>query len=277
MSLSFAASETGQPLLAAIQMNSAADWPTNRAVLLELLQQAADAGADLVALPEFFPQLGAGLEARLALAEAAGYGPLQDLLAQAAQKHGFWLVAGSLPLKTTQPDKTTNTCLVYDPNGRQVARYDKIHLFGFQRGQERYDESEHFVAGQQPVCFDTPFARVGLGICYDLRFPELFRALDQVDLLVLPAAFTFTTGQAHWSLLLRARAVENQCYVLAPAQTGIHADGRHTWGHSLLIDPWGEELACLAEGAGLVTGHLSHQRLAEVRCQLPALAHRRLR
>ncbi len=262
--------------LAGVQMNSGDAWQLNLQAATKWVTQAAEAGAELVALPEFFPLISQDQQLRLKLAEEPGSGPLQEALAELAASLGIWLVAGSLPLKTYVEDKTTNSCLVYGPDGRQVARYDKIHLFGFQQGEERYNESESFIAGNQPVTFDTPFGCVGLGICYDLRFPELFRALDQVDLLVVPSAFTVPTGQAHWELLLRARAVENQCYVLAPAQVGQHADGRKTWGHSLLVDPWGELLACLPKGEGWISGELSRNRITEVRSQLPALNHRRL-
>lgn len=262
--------------LAAVQMNSSDDWQENLATAEKWITEAAAAGAQLVALPEFFPLLSGQLETRLALAEKEGEGPLQAALSALAERLGIWLVAGSLPLQTYVDDKTTNTCLVYGPDGRQVVRYDKIHLFGFQKGDESYNESATFVPGQQPVTFDTPFGRVGLGVCYDLRFPELFRALHQVDLLVIPSAFTVPTGQAHWELLLRARAVENQCYVLAPAQVGSHADGRKTWGHTLMVDPWGEVLSCLPKGEGIICGELNAKRLAEIRKQLPALHHRRL-
>lgn len=261
--------------LAAIQMTSADDWTVNRDTAARLLAEAADAGAVLAALPEFFPLIHADEQAKFGLAETDGAGPMQDFLAEQAQRLGLWLVGGSVPLRTIFPDKLTNTCLVYGPDGQRVARYDKIHLFGFQRGEERYNEASAFVPGSQPVVFDTPFGRVGLGICYDLRFPELFRKLDAVDLLVLPSAFTVPTGRAHWELLLRARAVENLCYLLAPAQAGEHASGRKTFGHSMLVDPWGEVLACRPEGEGVVTGAFSAERLAEVRKQLPALEHRR--
>ena len=171
-----------------------------------------------------------------------------------------------------------NSCLVWSPTGQRVARYDKIHLFAFDNGQERYDEGRVLQAGAEPVAVDVEGWRVGLSICYDLRFPELYRALMQppCDLIVVPSAFTHTTGAAHWELLLRARAVENQCYVLAPAQGGRHENGRRTWGHSLLADPWGEVLACQPEGEAVVAGTLDRDRLAAVRLQLPALAHRRL-
>ncbi|SFX00385.1 carbon-nitrogen hydrolase family protein [Marinospirillum alkaliphilum] len=268
--------QQAEVMLAAVQMTSSEDWAHNRDTAARLLAEAAGSGAELVALPEFFPLLHRDEQAKFALAEQDGQGPMQDFLAEQAQRLGIWLVGGSVPLKSPFPDRLTNTCLVYGPDGGRVARYDKIHLFGFQRGEERYNEASSFVPGDQPVTFDTPFGRVGLGICYDLRFPELFRQLDSVDLLVLPSAFTVPTGRAHWELLLRARAVENLCYLLAPAQAGEHASGRRTWGHSMLVDPWGEVLACLPEGEGVITGMFSSQRLAELRQQLPALEHRRL-
>ncbi|MFK7161235.1 carbon-nitrogen hydrolase family protein [Marinospirillum sp. MEB164] len=262
--------------LAAVQLNSAGDWPTNRQRVQEAVAAAAAAGAQLVVLPEYFVLMHPDEQARFALAEEDGQGPIQDFLAQLAAQQGVWLVAGSLPLKTPFADKLTNSCLVYGPAGERVGRYDKVHLFSFQRGQERYDEAATQLAGERPLIFDTPFGRVGVGICYDLRFPEFFRHLDAVDLWVLPAAFTVTTGQAHWEVLLRARAIENQCYFLAAAQTGTHQGGRQTYGHSLLVDPWGEVVAQLDDQPGLLLGSLEPQRLAEVRTQLPALLHRRL-
>ncbi len=185
-------------------------------------------------------------------------------------------MAGSLPLKGKQEDHVTNTTLVFDPEGVCVARYDKIHLFGFQQGDESYNESASIEAGTQPVCFDTPWGRVGLAICYDLRFPELFRALDNVDLLVVPSAFTVPTGRAHWELLLKARAVENQCFLLAPAQGGDHESGRKTWGRTMALDPWGEKLAELETGEGVIVAELKVSRFEEVRQQLPSWLHRRL-
>lgn len=261
--------------IAAIQMNSAANWAENRNTATQLIAQAVAQGAELVALPEYFPMISPDKQALFALAEDDGQGPMQEFLAEQAQKHGIWLVGGSLPLKSYVEDKLTNSCLVYGPNGQRVARYDKVHLFSFKKGEEQYNESATQIAGNRPVSFDTPFGRVGLGICYDLRFPELFRKLDAIDLLILPAAFTVPTGQAHWELLLRARAVENLCYLLAPAQVGEHAGGRKTYGHSMFIDPWGEILACQPEGEGLVIGELQAARLQDVRSQLPALEHRR--
>jgi nitrilase len=266
--------------VAAVQMISGPAVAPNLATAGRLIGEAAARGAQLVVLPEYFPLIGAADADRLAARETDSGGPIQDFLGEAAQRHGIWLVGGSIPLFADAPDKLRNSCLVFDATGARVARYDKIHLFGFQMGAERYDEAATIEAGGTPVAFDTPWGRVGLAICYDLRFPELFRALaagpNPVDLLVLPAAFTETTGRAHWELLLRARAVENQCYVVASAQGGEHPNGRLTHGNSMVIDPWGDILARLDKGEGLATAGLSGARLAAVRASLPALQHRKL-
>ena len=266
--------------VAAVQMISGPDVAGNLATAGRLIAEAAARGAQLVVLPEYFPLIGASDADRLAARERVGEGPIQDFLADAARRHGIWLVGGSIPTDADDSAKLRNTCLVFDAAGRQVARYDKIHLFGFARGEERYDEAATIEGGDLPVAFDTPWGRVGLGICYDLRFPELFRtlgALGQLDLLVLPAAFTETTGRAHWELLLRARAVENQCYVVAAAQGGQHPNGRVTHGNSMVVDPWGDILARLDKGEDVATTFLSATRLDEVRSSLPALQHRKLK
>ena len=260
--------------IAAVQMISGPDVAPNLATAGRLIGEAAAAGAQLVALPEYFPLIGATDADRLAAREVDGSGPIQDFLAAAAQKHGLWLVGGSIPLVANDPAKLRNSCLVFDPQGKRVARYDKIHLFGFRKGDEAYDEAATIERGDRVVAFDSPLGRIGIAICYDLRFPELFRALGEVDLLVLPAAFTETTGRAHWEMLLRARAVENQCYVLASAQGGQHPNGRMTHGNSMVIDPWGEVLARMDKGEGVVVAELNRLRLVEVRTSLPALKHR---
>jgi len=267
-----------EPLrIAAVQMISTPEVAPNLATAGRLVAEAAARGAQLVALPEYFPIIGGSDADRLAVREVEGRGPIQDFLAATAAQHGIWLVGGSLPLLANDPGKLRNSCLVFDPAGRRVARYDKIHLFGFQKDAERYDEAETIEAGAPvPVALDTPVGRVGLGICYDLRFPELFRALAPLDLIVLPAAFTDTTGKAHWELLLRARAVENQCYLLAAAQGGLHPTGRMTHGHSMIVDPWGEVLARMEYGAGVIVADIDPARSAAVRASLPALRHRRL-
>jgi nitrilase len=260
--------------LAAVQMISGPDVAPNLATAARLVAKAAAAGAQLVALPEYFPLIGATDADRLAAREVDGAGPIQDFLAALARQHGLWLVGGSIPLMAENPAKLRNSCLVFDPRGQRVARYDKIHLFGFSKGDETYDEAATIERGNDIVAFDTPFGRIGLAICYDLRFPELFRAIGVVDLLVLPAAFTETTGRAHWEVLLRARAIENQCYVLAAAQGGQHPNGRITHGNSMVINPWGEVLARMDKGEGVVVAELNRERLVDTRTSLPALKHR---
>jgi nitrilase len=255
-------------------MISGPDVAPNLATAGRLIADAAAAGAQLVALPEYFPLIGASDGDRLAARERDGGGPIQDFLAGTARQHGIWLVGGSIPLQADDPAKLRNSCLVYGPDGQRVARYDKIHLFGFRKGSESYDEAATIERGDQVVTFDSPLGRVGLAICYDLRFPELFRAMGALDLLILPAAFTETTGRAHWEMLLRARAVENQCYLLASAQGGLHPTGRMTHGNSMIIDPWGEILARMDKGEGVVVADFDPQRISDTRASLPALKHR---
>jgi nitrilase len=266
--------------IASVQMISGPEVGPNLATAARLVGEAAAAGARLVVLPEYFPLIGASDEARLAARETPGAGPIQGFLAELARRHNIWLVGGSIPLAARDPGKLLNSCLVFDDQGRQVARYDKIHLFSFNRGDEHYDEAATIEPGDKVVTVDIPvgpnFYRMGLSICYDLRFPELFRAMGNVDLLVIPAAFTDTTGRAHWEMLLRARAVENQCYLLASAQGGQHPTGRLTHGNSMIIDPWGRILARLDKGEGVIAAELDPARIAEVRTSLPALAHRKL-
>ena len=260
--------------IAAVQMISGPDVEPNLVEAGRLIAQAADQGARLVALPEYFPLIGASDAERLRVREADGSGPIQTFLGDTARRHGIWLIGGSLPLAADDPAKLRNTSLVFDNQGHRVARYDKIHLFGFTRGAESYNESLTIEPGREVVTFDAPCGRIGLAICYDLRFPELFRAMGEVDLLVVPAAFTETTGRAHWEMLLRARAVENQCYVLAAAQGGRHPNGRMTHGNSMVIDPWGEVLARMDTGEGVVIAEFDRQKLVDTRASLPALKHR---
>ena len=262
--------------IAAVQMVSGPDIAQNLRDADRLVAEAAARGARLVALPEYFPLISGDETDKVRAREKEGEGPLQDFLRETALRHKVWLVGGSIPLEASVPEKVRNSCLVFDDVGRRVARYDKIHLFGFRRGTEQYDESRTIEAGGEAVAFDSPVGRVGLSICYDLRFPELYRSMGPVDLLVVPAAFTHTTGQAHWELLLRARAVENLCYVLASAQGGTHPGGRRTWGDSMVVDPWGAVLERLAQGPGVVTAEIDPARIAELRASLPALAHRKL-
>lgn len=260
--------------IAAIQTVSGPDVEQNLQTVARLVAEAAAAGARLVALPEYFSLITADEQAKVRVREADGSGPQQDFLAELAQRHEVWLVGGTIPLMADAEGKVRNTTLVFDAQGERVARYDKVHLFSFQRGEERYEEAATIEPGGTVCAFDSPAGRVGLSVCYDLRFPELFRAMGEVDLIVLPSAFTFTTGRAHWEVLLRARAIENQCYVMAPAQGGRHPSGRVTWGHTMIIDPWGEILACREEGPGVVSAEVDPARIAAVRESLPALRHR---
>lgn len=259
--------------VAALQMVSTPRVAENIDTAAALIAQAAMLGAKLVVLPEYFGILGMKDTDKVAVRELDGSGPLQDFLAAVAARHGVWVVGGSVPLSCDEPGKVLNTTLVYDDKGRRVARYDKIHLFGFESGTERYQESATIVPGSTPVALDTPFGRLGLSICYDLRFPELYRALA-ADIIVVPAAFTATTGRAHWELLLRARAVENLAWVIAAAQGGRHENGRETWGQSMVIDPWGNVLACQAKGAGIVIAQIDPAFQQKMRASLPALGHR---
>ena len=262
--------------VAAVQMVSAPELAPNLEAAARLIAAAAAAGARLVALPEYFCILGRHETDKVKLREADGSGPIQDFLAKAASSNRVWLVGGTIPLVSSSEEKVRNACLVFDSEGRRVARYDKIHLFGLDLEDQRFDEARTIEAGDQPVVLDTPFGRIGLSVCYDLRFPELYRAAGPVDAWLVPSAFTAVTGAAHWELLLRARAVENQCYVIAPAQGGLHPNGRRTHGHSMVVDPWGVVLASRAEGEGVVLAELDAGRLAEVRQSLPALQHRKL-
>jgi len=273
--------------VAAIQMLSTPVVDENLQAAAELVARAAAEGADLVALPEYFCILGNRDTDKVAARERVeigrNAGPIQAWLSATAARHKIWLVGGTIPVDIGSAEKILNTCLVYDPDGKVVARYDKIHLFGFRREHEdgrveQFDEARTIVHGSNlPVAFDTPFGRVGLSICYDLRFPELYRALGPCDLLLVPSAFTATTGQAHWEPLLRARAIENLAYVLAPAQGGLHVNGRITHGHSMLIDPWGVVRDELVEGPGVMSGEIDLDEIARFRASLPALAHRTLR
>ena len=263
--------------IAALQMVSATRVEANLESASRLVAEAAGQGAQLVALPEYFCFMGRSDRDKLAIAEAPGRGPVQEALAALARRHAIWVIGGTLPLQSAEPERVLNANCVYAPDGRLAARYDKIHLFRYDNGRERYDEGRVLRAGEAPMALDAGGWRIGLSVCYDLRFPELYRALMQppCDLVSVPSAFTWTTGQAHWELLLRARAVENQCYVIAPAQGGVHENGRRTWGHSMIVDPWGEVLAVRDEGEGVVLAEMDRGRLADVRRQLPALEHRR--
>ncbi len=278
--------------VAAVQMVSGTRLEDNLERARHWIGEAARQGARLVSLPEYFCLMGHKDTDKLPFAERPGDldAPIQGALSRAARDHGVWILGGTLPMAIdgapVPAERVRNTTCVFSPDGTMAARYDKLHLFCYDNGRERYDEARVLQAGEAPVTFQArmaegPALRVGLSICYDLRFPELFRAMSfsgdgPLDLISVPAAFTFTTGQAHWELLLRARAVENQAYVIAAAQGGTHENGRRTWGHSMIVDPWGEVLACVPEGEGLAIAALDPARIAQVREQLPALRHRRL-
>jgi nitrilase len=266
--------------VAAIQMVSAIAREANLERAHALLGEAAAAGAELAVLPEYFCMMGARDSDKLALRETAGAGAVQDFLAEAARGFGLWIVGGTLPLETGDESHVFNSSLAYAPDGRRVARYDKIHLFFFDNGSERYDERRVIAPGLEPVCFDLPSRdghrwRIGMSVCYDLRFPELYRALARqgAELLLVPSAFTRTTGAAHWEVLLRARAIENLAWVVAPAQGGTHENGRQTWGQSMVVDPWGTVVAARAVDEGVVLFDVDAQQLERARTQLPALSH----
>lgn len=264
--------------VAAIQMVSGISLDANLSEALRLLRLAATAGAELAVLPEYFCFMGARDEDKLVIAETEGLGRVQDFLSDAARDLRLTLVGGTLPMASEDPTHAFNASLVFDPRGQRVCRYDKIHLFRYDNGRERYDESAVLRAGQTPTHFELHDRsgqgwRLGQSVCYDLRFAELYRVLA-ADVLLVPAAFTHTTGAAHWEVLLRARAIENQAYVIASAQGGLHENGRRTWGHSMVIDPWGEVLAMQAEGPGIALADIDRARLQQVRGQLPSLQHR---
>ncbi len=265
--------------VAGVQMVSTTDVEENLRAAAALIAQAAAGGAQVIALPEYFCLMGQRDTDKVALREADGHGPIQDFLANQARQHRVCLVGGTLPLVAAENDRVLNSLLVYGPTGERVARYDKIHLFRFSKGKEDYDESRTIAPGKEVTSFklateDGARLRVGLSICYDLRFPELYRAMPQPDLILVPSAFTATTGRVHWEVLLRARAIENLAYVLAPAQGGRHQNGRATYGHTMLIDPWGTVIAERADGEGVVFGDVDPQLIADSRASLPALEHR---
>lgn len=298
--------------MAAIQMTSGDDVAANLDAATQLLREAASGGARLAVLPENFAFMGKHERDKLALAEADGRGPIQDQLSALARELDLWIIAGTLPIHVDGEPRVYAACCVYDSDGARVARYDKIHLFDIdvpniphptadirrrspplpQSGRgtqaslrdtqaqgERYRESASIAPGSlHPVVVDTPVGRVGLSVCYDVRFPELYRAMSQAgaEILVVPAAFTVKTGEAHWDLLLRARAVENLCYVIAPGQCGTHPSGRATYGHSIIVEPWGEVMARREATPGIVLADRDADRQAELRQSFPALTHRRL-
>lgn len=262
--------------IAGIQMASGPQVSANLSEAERLITIAAEQGAKLVALPEYFAIMGMKDTDKIKAREEEGEGPIQRFLSKMAKKHKIWLIGGSVPLKSSVANKVRNACLVFDPNGKLAARYDKIHLFNLDLGNEHFHEDDTIEAGDGIVVLETPIGTIGLSICYDLRFPELYRAMGQVDIIVVPSAFTDTTGKAHWETLVRARAIENQCYVLAPAQGGYHLSGRETHGNSMIVDPWGVVLDRLPRGSGVVIAGMNPAYQASLRNSLPALKHRTL-
>jgi nitrilase len=261
--------------VAALQMVSTPEVMSNLESADRLIAAAAAAGARLVALPENFYLIGRHEADKVKVREPEGEGPIQSFLAAAARRHRVWIVGGTAPISCADPGRIRSACLVFDDTGRRVARYDKMHLFRFEAGDERYDESRTLEGGESAVAVQSPFGRLALSVCYDVRFPELYRGLGDFDAMFVPSAFTVPTGAAHWETLLRARAIENQAYVIAPAQGGLHASGRRTYGHSMIVDPWGQVLAVRPEGEGVLLAEMDTERVREVRASLPAVANRR--
>ena len=271
---------SGLPRVAAIQMASGPRVEGNQHEIRRLLHLAAEAGAGLVVLPENALLMGMNERDKLAYREDDGGGPLQDFYADEASRHGIWIVAGTIPMLADDPERARQSCLVFDSAGRRVARYDKIHLFDVEvEGDAAYRESATLEPGSRVVVLDSPYGRIGLSVCYDLRFPELYRLMvgQGAEVLVVPSAFTAKTGEAHWRTLVRARAIENLAVVIAPNQGGYHVNGRETHGESMIVDPWGRVLDSLSRGSGVVCSELDLPRLREVRQRFPTLDHRRLR
>jgi len=263
--------------MAAIQMASGPNVSANLSEAERLIEIAVNQGAKLIVLPEYFAIMGLKDTDKIKVREEEGHGQIQDFLSKTAKKHKIWLIGGSVPLACTSPKKVRNSCLVYDDKGKQVARYDKIHLFGLDLGNEHYHEETTIEPGNAIKVVDTPFGKIGLSICYDLRFPELYRAMGEVNIIVVPSAFTDTTGKAHWETLVRARAIENLCYVVAPAQGGYHISGRETHGNSMIVDPWGVVLDRLPRGSGVVMATMNPKYQESLRNSLPALQHRTIK
>ena len=260
--------------VAGIQMASSPSVTSNLIEAERLIKMAVEAGAKLVVLPEYFAIMGIHDSDKVKVREDEGDGPIQRFLSKIAKKHKIWLIGGTIPLVSNSVKKVRNSCLVYNDKGKQMARYDKIHLFGLDLATEQYHEKKTIEAGNEVVVVDTPYGKIGLSACYDLRFPELYRAMGEVDMIVVPSAFTETTGKAHWETLVRARAIENLCYVIAPAQGGYHLSGRETHGNSMIVDPWGVVLDYLPRGSGIVIANINTHYQASLRKSLPALKHK---
>jgi deaminated glutathione amidase len=271
-----ASKQSGLYRVAAVQMASGPSVVANLSEAERLIEIAVSSGCKLVVLPENFAMMGLKDTDKLKVREAKGKGPIQTFLANQARKHCIWLVGGSVPMESESVGKIRQSCLVYDDKGKLAARYDKIHLFGLDLGAEHYREDKTIEPGDRVETVDTPFGRIGLSVCYDLRFPELYRAMGEVDIILVPSAFTATTGKAHFEVLVRARAIENLAYVIAPAQGGYHLSGRETHGDSMIVDPWGNVLDRLPRGSGVVMAAINPGYQASLRKSLPALKHRTL-
>ena len=268
---------SGSIKVAGIQMASSPQVGSNLIEAERLIAIAASQGAKIVVLPEYFCIMGVKEIDKVKVRETAGDGLIQRFLAKMAKDYKIWLIGGTVPLTSNFPNKVRNSCLVYNDKGVQVARYDKIHLFGLDLGTEHYHEENTIEPGDEVVVVETPYGKIGLSICYDLRFPELYRAMGEVDMIVIPSAFTETTGKAHWESLIRARAIENLCYVIAPAQGGYHLSGRETHGNSMIVDPWGVILDRLPRGSGVVMANVNRDYQTSLRNSLPALKHKTIK
>lgn len=266
--------------IAAIQMASGSNVQGNLSEAERLISQAVEAGAGLIVLPENFAHMGMQETDKLEIAEPSGEGVIQSFLADQSHQNQVWIIGGTIPISTDRSTHVSATCLVFNDQGQQVARYDKLHLFDveIQDTREKYAESETISAGEKLAWCDSPFGRIGLAVCYDVRFPELFRELmkHDIEIFAIPSAFTATTGQAHWETLVRARAIENLCYVVAANQGGYHVNGRETHGNSMIVDPWGNILDRLESGSGAVITEIDRDRLASIRKNFPSLQHRRI-
>ncbi|MES2546495.1 MAG: carbon-nitrogen hydrolase family protein [Pseudomonadota bacterium] len=263
--------------VAGIQMASSPQVSSNLIEAERLIAIAAKQGAKIVVLPEYFCIMGVKEGDKVSVREKEGDGPIQRFMSKMAKDYKIWLIGGTVPLVSNFPNKVRNSCLVYNDKGVEVARYDKIHLFGLDLGTEHYHEENTIESGNEVVVVDTPYGKIGLSICYDLRFPELYRAMGEVDMIVVPSAFTETTGKAHWESLIRARAIENLCYVIAPAQGGYHLSGRETHGNSMIVDPWGVILDRLPRGSGVVIANVNRDYQTSLRNSLPALKHKTIK
>lgn len=266
--------------IAAIQMASGPNVTANLIEVDRLINLAVDAGAELVVLPENFAIMGMKEQDKVAVREELGNGPIQEFLSEHAKKYGIWLVGGTIPLTSSSPNRVRAACLLYDDKGEVRAHYDKAHLFDVHifQSDENYNESETIEPGDEIIVVDTPFGKLGLAICYDLRFPEMFRSMADlgVELIAIPAAFTAVTGKAHWEPLVRARAIENQCYVIAAGQGGYHVNGRESYGDSMIVDQWGQVIDRLSSGSGFVLANYDRDQIRKVRKTFPVLEHRKI-